>query len=171
MRTIGHWLWWGASIRRLRSRDDLGDVVHLIILEKVEIWFRGFLVCDFQTNGEYIYTAKNEAYFLCYLSCKVIVITVSMVQMRQLLFIPYLCLTFMSSTFFLSHYTLKFGIHSQVILQSTPFLYSCMAEGDTLPKLMDGKNMISTFMSAEKDVPTWLSHSNNSTYALWNCAW
>ena len=28
-----------------------------------------------------------------------------------------------------------------------------MAEGDTLPKLMDGKHMIGTFMSAVKDVP------------------
>ena len=49
-------------------------------------------------------TTKNELlHFLCYLSCKyveVIVITVSMVQIRQLLFIPYLCLIFMSSTLF-----------------------------------------------------------------------
>ena len=40
-------------------------------------------------------------HFLCYLSCKyveVFVITAPMVQMRQLLFIPYLCLIFMSST-------------------------------------------------------------------------
>ena len=68
---------------------------------------------------------------------------------------------------FLTHPTLKFGIHSQVTFWSTPFLYSCVAEGDTLPKLMDGKHMISTFMSAEKDVSILSSHS---TYALCNCS-
>ena len=48
-----------------------------------------------------------------------------------------------------------------------------MAEGDTQSKLIDGKHMISTFMSAEKGVPILSSQivttlSNNSTYALCN---
>ena len=107
---------------------------------------------------------------LHYLSCKyveVIVITASMVQMRQLLFIPYLCLIFMSF-WHTPHYNYLVFIHGQVTFWSTPFLL-CMAEGDTLPKLMGGKHMISTFMSAGKDVPILLSQSNNSTYALCNC--
>ena len=34
-----------------------------------------------------------------------------------------------------------------------------MAEGDTQSKLIDGKHMTSTFMSAEKDVPILSSHA------------
>ena len=59
-------------------------------------------ICAVVAKGVYCKQwAVILTHFLRYLSCKyveVIVITAPMVQMRQLLFIPYLCLIFMSST-------------------------------------------------------------------------
>ena len=57
-------------------------------------------------------------HFLCYLSCKyveVIVITASTVQMHEAVVVYHICvLDIHVSHPFLTHPTLKFGIHSQV---------------------------------------------------------